>query len=271
MIPGIVIIACPAVLIYLFYLNFKESPSLQFGEKILDSLRKIPKEILFYFILITTFSLYSLYIGRNNLENTTVDVSISDRYSLLPSGFINLFSQMTLILPVIIMIVVNALIIRKYYNNVTGRKILSFLKWIIICSIIYILLLPLGGYREYRPLILRYDTMLPVTLSLILIFGLTSYFLIYSLSGKFKILFSGAVIIILSFYCYENKPVSDANKCQRNALYEISRSGESIVQVSGDCNILAWKKITDYKESELNAELLMLWGVTKEKKLYYQK
>jgi len=141
----------------------------------------------------------------------------------------------------------------------------------VICSLIYILLLPFGGFRSYRPYILRYDTVMPVTLSLIVIFGLTTNFLIFNLSGKFKIIFSSVIIIFLLIYCYEDKSTKGINKCQRNALITISESKDTIVLVSSDCTVMSWDKIKDYKESELNAELLKYWRVTKEKKLYYQK
>jgi hypothetical protein len=271
LIPAVVLIVCPAVLIDMWYHHFKEPSTLPFIHRAVSSLKKIPNDFLFYFILVSALSLYSLYIGKNNIENTTTEISLSDRYALLANGLTGLLTWMPLLIPLIIMIAINSIIIIKYFNNDNGRKILNFLKWIIICSIIYIMLLPLGGFRSYRPLIIRYDTMMPVTLSLIIIFGLTVNFLILNLSGKFKIIFSTAIIIFLLVYCFEDKPTVGENKCERNALYEISESEESIVLVSGDCSIMSWGKISDPKDSELNAELLKYWGITKEKKLYYQK
>jgi len=271
LIPGVVVVVCPAVLFNIWYYHFKEPIQKSFVQRFLSSLRKIPHDILFYFILVIALCFYSFYIGRNNLENTTIEVSLLERYSLLPKGFITLFTQMSLVIPLVIMITINAFLIWKYFNNVQGRKILSLLKWIVICSFIYILLLPLGGYRWYRPDILRYDTVMPITLSLLIIFGLTTYFLILNLSGELKIIFSSVIIIFLLIYLYEDKSNKGVNRCERNALYEISESKENIVLVSSDCTILAWDKIKDYKESELNSELLRHWGVIKEKKLYYQK
>ncbi len=69
-------------------------------------------------------------------------------------------------------------------------------------------------------------------------------------------------------YIYEDKSTKGINKCQRDALYTISKSKDTIVFVNNDCTVMSWGKIKDYKESELNAELLKYWGVTKEKKLY---
>jgi len=271
LIPAVVLIVCPAVLINLWYFHFKKTATLSFARRFVSSLKKIPKEILFYFMLVSALSIYSLYIGNNNVENANIEISLWERYSLLPNGIINLLNHMSLVIPLIVMIAINALLIMKYFNKGQGRKILCLLKWIVICSFIYILLLPLGGYRWYRPDIVRYDTVMPVTLALIIIFGLSAYFLIYNLSSKFKVIFSSLITIFLLIYCLEDKSTKGTNGCQRNSLYEISESKEDIVLINSDCNVMSWQKIKDYKESELNAELLKYWGVTKEKKLYYQK
>lgn len=269
--PAVIVIVCPLVLLVHVYLNFEKHDPSTFINKVFFSIKKIPNDILFYFVLASVFSAYSLYIGRNNIENMTVELSLSERYLLLPKGFVMLFDQMSLLIPLLIVIAINIFIIRIYFFENYGKKMLVLLKWILICSLIYILLLPLGGYRTYRPYILRYDTILPVTIALITIFGMTTNFLILNLHNKAKVIFTLGIIFFLLIYIYEDKPAFGNNECQRRALFEISESQEEIVVLNSDCTIMSWEKITDYKQSELNSELLFLWGVTKEKKLYYQK
>ncbi|GEM_PF-1333646 len=63
----------------------------------------------------------------------------------------------------------------------------------------------------------------------------------------------------------------DENKCEIQALNNISNSPDKVVELSNDCNIMSWGKMTDYKNSELKSELLLLWNITSEKKLFYQK
>jgi hypothetical protein len=68
--------------------------------------------------------------------------------------------------------------------------------------------------------------------------------------------------------------ISDApdfnnNKCERLALKEIAASKDSIVKLHNDCSVVSWGKILKPEESKLNAQLLTLWKVTKENKLYY--
>lgn len=271
LIPGIIVVICPVVLFTSWYKNFKEHLSESFFRRFVLSVKKIPNEILFYFTLITALCLYSLYIGKNNIENTAVEVSIWERYLLLIKGFGEILNQMTLLLPLIIITIINTFIILIYFKKDQRGKVLTFLKWVLVCSLIYFALLPLGGYRAYRPNILRYDTVIPVTLALILTFGMTAYFLIFSLNGKIKIIYSSVIIIFLLMYSYQDKPTTGENKCQRNSLEIISQSKEDTILISSDCTVLSWRKITDYRESETAAELLKYWGVTKEKKLFYQK
>jgi len=169
------------------------------------------------------------------------------------------------------MLAINTLIIWKKHNQTEGQKILRLLKWIVIFSAFFIFLLPLGGFRTYRPNILRYDTIMPITICLIFIYGISTYFLINNVSTKYKKYYLSGVIIIMLIFTYADKPNFSENVCERQALETIAQSPEKIVFLKSDCTIMSWEKITDYKDSELNAKLLQYWNVTKEKKLYEQK
>jgi len=271
LIPAVLLIVCPVTILVLWHKQYKAVKPESSANRLVKSLKAIPAEILFYFLLAVVLSCYSLYIGTNNIENKTVENSLLERYALIPNGFAKLFSFSYLLIPVIAVIVINAFIIFKYFRNEVGKKILCFIKWTVICSVIYVLLLPLGGFRSYRPYIIRYDTLMPVTLALITIFGITTYYLVFNLTGKFRLIFSAGIIMFLLFFCYTDKSTKGINKCQREALLNLSQTRDSIVLIGSNCNIMSWDKILDYRDSEFNAELLKYWGVTKEKKLYYQK
>lgn len=64
--------------------------------------------------------------------------------------------------------------------------------------------------------------------------------------------------------------MTNNNQCERAALQQLAQSPEPIVHLDSDCTVMAWEKITDPLQSDNNAQLLELWGVTKGKKLYYQ-
>jgi hypothetical protein len=43
-----------------------------------------------------------------------------------------------------------------------------------------------------------------------------------------------------------------------------------LLPLGGYCNIMEWKTITVPRDSRLNGELIFYWGITKNKKLYFQ-
>lgn len=270
-IPGIVLVICAVVVTYLVFDNLKKTSRNSSETNLISAFRMIPKDVVFYMSLIALISAYSFYIGLNNFENTTVSMPLSDRYGHLFKGLYELPSSMPLLFLLFFMIIFNSVIIRKYFFNNEGDNILNFLKVTAVICILYILLLPLGGYRTYRPDIIRFDTIQPVTVFSILLFGITSFFLIKNLTASYKKAFICLIVIMLGFFCIQNRPVSGDNDCERMALKEIGSSEEKIVLIKSDCNVLAWDLIRKPEDSELNSELLMIWDITKEKKLYYQK
>ncbi len=271
LIPGIVLISSFLVLIDKGIYFYKQAPSISIIEKLKFVINSIPRFLFFILIFISLLSLYSLFIGTHNSSNYAAIISLQERYLRLPSGLYNLLTQKIGWLVLLAMIGVNAYVIRKNYRNAEGLIIINLLKWIGIFSVIYILLLPLGGFRTYRSNIVRYDTILPITICLIFIYGLSTYFIIKSLSSKNKNLYITLVLIVTVIFTIADIHKSSGNKCEKSGLEEIAKSPEKIVLLKNDCNVLSWEKINEYNKSELNAELLLYWRITKEKKLYYQK
>ena len=146
---------------------------------------------------------------------------------------------------------------------------MTLFNWLWIFILLYILLLPLGGYRDYRPNVLRYDTLMPVTLCLIFMFGISTLFLIKHLNSRPKKIYLTAVFGVLLFYTINDEANFDKNSCERNALKEISVSQSTIVKVQSDCIVLSWGKIANPEDSRLDGQLLTLWNVTKTNKLYF--
>jgi hypothetical protein len=192
-------------------------------------------------------------------------------YIKLPEGIYYQFTQKLGFPILFIILAVNTIIIHKKYNDTEGKKILKIFKWIGIFSLCYILLLPLGGYRSYRPYIMRYDTIMPITLSLIFIFGISTLFLIKNMSGKQKMWYIPIIIGVLFIFANSDEPEFDKNDCERSALKEIANSKENIVALEHDCSVVAWEKYDKPEESELNAQLLTKWRLTDKKKYYYNK
>ncbi len=253
LIPGIVIIACPIFIVY-----YHKQPLSRF--------------IFHTFILFTIISLYSLYIGTlgsENFENASHTISIIERYSRLPLGIYNHLTQKIGLSLLLGAIIINTIIINNGHHQ-NGKPILKLFKALGLFCLLYLLLLPLGGYKIYRPNTLRFDTIMPITICMIFIYGLSTYFLINNINNKFRTLYVLGIIFFLSIFIIADKPKFDNNNCERQTLKTMATSSDNIVLLGADCNVLSWNKIKDYKDSELPAQLLFYWHVTSEKKYYYQ-
>lgn len=77
-------------------------------------------------------------------------------------------------------------LIWKHYASKEGFRLLQMAQWIGAFSIVYILLLPLRGYREYRDLILRYDTIMPITLALMVIMAASAVHILKVASPRYR-------------------------------------------------------------------------------------
>lgn len=269
--PGIVLIFSLLVILPPLIKNFTRSNQKGFIERVSQTIKMIPKNYWFFLLPVSILSLYSLFLGRYNSITITNQIPLVKMYLKIPEGIYYQFTQKLGFPVLFIILAINTVIINKKYKDNEGEKILKIFKWIGIFSLCYFLLLPLGGYRTYRPYIFRYDTIMPITLSLIFFFGISSLFLIKQMSKKQKIWYIPIIIGVLFIFTNSDEPKLDNNKCERSALKEIADSKETTVALRHDCSVVAWEKLDIPEKSELNAQLLNLWGITKEKKLYYNK
>lgn len=215
--------------------------------------------------------IYSLYLGTFNVEGEAATVPIWERYARLPEGIFNQIS-LRLGLPLLLgLVAINAVFLKKQKSE-DATRILKILKWLALFCLLFILLLPLGGYREYRPNIIRRDTILPVLLCLMFCFCLTTSFLLKNLPQKFRKWYAAVIVLVLAIYTAAdiNPKIFTQNQCERDALKQIAASSDKVVKLDADCTVLAWHKITAPEASEWNAHLLQIWGVTEEVKLYFQ-
>jgi hypothetical protein len=271
LVPGIVVIICPLILLNLLIKYFTQHREFPFLKRVTLAVKEIPFDILFFFLLFLCTSLYSLYLGTHNLLNASYPISLIQKYQRLPLGFYYQFTEKAGFPLMFLVIAANLILIRKRFGNTDSRQILIMAKWIGIFSLLYIVLLPMGGFRIYRPHILRYDTILPVTIAVIFLFGFTTYFMIRQLSGKLKYLYIAVITIILLIFTRADEPRFSENSCEKMAIEVISASSDTSVELDYDCRIMAWAKITDPKDSEMNARLMHYWRITSVKRLYYQR
>lgn len=266
------IILITTILLVIYYLqnNRGSENNYHLIKKVFVAFNKIPKFILIFFIPISVLCIYSLLLGTYYSLSQTDTIPIIERYVRLPIGVYYQFTQKLGFPLLFILISVNFFIIKKYYYTNEGKKIITTLKWIGVFFLIYILLLPLGGYRAYRTNILRFDTIMPITICLFYFYGLSSFFLLKNMKNN-RILYFTFIITFSLLFANADKLKLNENECERQALINIANSHKSIVELDNNCKVISWEVITDYKKSELNATLLYLLKVTPKKQLYQSK
>jgi len=268
LIPGVVLVV--STVVFMSYL-FKSNPNapVVFLLRLRANMKSMPAQI-FYLIPISLWSFYALFLGRYDLNYLTETIPAPDRYLRLPYGLYRQVFHSLGVPLLLIMIGVNSYFIRKRFFSDEGKKITHTLKWIGVFAAVYVLLLPLGGYRPYRPYTIRFDTIMPVTVALIYIFGASSWFLFSEMRGKLLRKYRIAIILVLAIYTFADTSGLSKNKGERHALKILANSKDKIVRLPDDCTVMSWGKTYDYRKSVDKAELLQFWGITKEKKLFYQ-
>jgi hypothetical protein len=236
----------------------------------ITSIKKMPGSLLYLLILSTILSIYSLILGTFNSESVVHQVSWIDFYSRLPQGLFTLIST-KLGWPVLLaFIVANIIIMGRRESSMTKKQMMIFFRWLLVFSIIYLLLLPLGGYRWYRPNAIRYDTFIPVTIACIYIFATSSYYLLNELRSKHKLIYTFFIIGFILLFTISDNPNGGANSCEIEHLNKLASSEETPVVLSDECLLLSWRIITDPADSKDQAEVIYIWNITAERKRYYQ-
>jgi len=223
--------------------------------------------------ILASLCVYSLYIGRNNIENSHT-FTLAQLYQLLPIGVVRYFLYQPE-LPILWLILLGNYALLRWVvaPSPARQQVLLAMGWAGLFIAAYVLLLPLGGYRSYRPNLLRNDTALPILLGSFFAYGLSTYFLLRQLKGR---LWGSYLLLICLVGCFFSSAdlilnTTQTNNCERWSLDQLGRAKEPVVALSPYCTVLTWTPITDYTQSDINAQMLFYWGVTTEKKLYYQK
>jgi len=170
----------------------------------------------------------------------------------------------------LLIIAVNVFLIRRFTHTNNGKKIVGTLQWIGLFALIYLFLLPLGGYRPYRPNILRYDTFIPITIALIYFYGNSTYLLINNLQGRSLKYYGIFLFALFAVYMNSDRIETEKYRFERQCIENLAKSPSEVTKLPATFNVMSWYPLTDPKQSESNATMLKFWNITKEKKLYYQ-
>lgn len=228
-------------------------------------LKEVPKRLLLLLLFVNVLALYSLYLGRYNSLTIATQLPLTDVYALLPAGIWRQFTT-KLAFPMLFGgLLVNGLLLRRYAPN---PNLLRACTWVVAGVLLYLVLLPLGGFREYRAGILRYDTIMPVTLALITLYAATARWLLARLpAGRGG--YAGLLVVVALVFTNADRLDRSHYDCERAALAEIAASTQAEVPLTGSCPVLTWRTYRDTYETILPGQLLYRWGITDEVKRYY--
>jgi len=270
----IILIANFILFVYIFTKYWKINASQSFGNRCLHTLKAIPQKIYLFIVPIGFVALYSLFLGTYNNAFASMQLPLKELYAILPQGVWNSFFASISYSIIIVLLVVNYLIIKsKHKNTEQAKKIFSLYQFLIVFAIVYVLFVPFGGFRSYRPLILRFDTILPITIFSIITIASGFLFILKMFLSENKILYPKILYpllfggVVIFFTLRDNYEIH--NECEKNALYIIAQSQEAVVKIGSDCTVMSWGLLHNPQSSKPYAELLYLWNVTDRVKLYY--
>ncbi len=268
----VLIITSSVVLLYYISPSFKELINPSGSVKGLSGIfAAIPRPILIVFPVCILLGLYSLYIGTFNAENPEGVPGLLERYKLLFKGIWHMLTYQVGLPMLVIGVIWQSVYVLRKGRAVDQVHIRRIMPWILLGITIFILLLPLGGYRIYRPLIIRRDLLMPVTLTLIGLYGLTAW---YTLKAMPQSTISRAVIIgLMLIWAAVFMGVAPLhlghNRCERESLARIQQASEVPVSLSVDCTVLSWGPYGKPEESYYSALLLQHWGITSKHRPYF--
>jgi len=218
--------------------------------------------------------LYSLYIGRYNSENiTTASVSIAERYQRVPYGSFYILT-MRLGLPLLMLTcLANWWLVRRLLPaTFENRRLGTTLGWLGLFAVVYALLLPLGGYRPYRPYILHHDCIVPITVGFVIFYALSAGRLLAQLRGLPLRYYIGAMVAMAAIYINADRRLYKYGDKIREyeALQLLAQPNTpAVVQIPHFSNVLSWDPVTNPISSLTNAEMLNYWHITNGLKMYY--
>lgn len=228
----------------------------------------LPTFMRISFGVLVVLSIYSIFLGSYNAESGEATITLLERYQRLPVGLYYLFTQKLAYPILFLMLGINLFLIKKQGTH--AGLCSKIVRWTSLFILLYLLLLPLGGFRDYRPNIIRKDTFLPVAVCFLYLYGYSTFLLLRDQAFHYWKL---SLITVLSFslvFIYADEVDLDLYQCQREALAEMAEASSAPVLLTDDCTILTWYPVTDPTASKRITQQLEYWNILKEEKMFYQ-
>ena len=195
-------------------------------------------------------------------------LSILERYQKLPFGLFKILTENLGWSLIIVFTCTNTYLARKT-NALSTYKMNRTIKYIGLFILLYIAFLPLGGYREYRPFILRYDTLIPVTLIILMLNGTLILNNLHHINQQYKKYYIGFLVFIVAAFNFSDSKIPKNNLCEKNALLNISNSNNDTLRLTNDCTVMSWNKIKKSEALHLNSIFLKNVNVIQKNVIFY--
>ncbi len=151
------------------------------------------------FLVLYPILIYSLLLGTFNSESAD-PISLVDRFSKLSEGIFHFLVKEPTLLITWILSAILFYFLRIQKVTIWNGKFNILILYFIAFVLVYTCFLPFGGYRDYRSMILRYDTLMPISmLSLLVVSTLFSYAIVKS-NRKWRSLSIGLFIITAIYF-----------------------------------------------------------------------
>ena len=258
----------------LFIKAWQSNKNYSFQSRIFISLKKISRRMCLFLVPITILALYSTFLGTYNNAFSSIQLPLKQLYSILPHGIWKTFTSQGYFILCFLLIINYLIVSLKYSNETQYKRVRGLYQFLIIFSFIYILLLPFGGYRSCRPLLLRYDTLLHITILSIITISYTIFFISKQLIKEkwsvLKIAYFTVILMVLTYLVIKDE-IYVYNDCEKASLHIIANSEEDVVALEHNCAVVSWVPIHNPEETSWFKydELLYLWNITDKPKPYY--
>lgn len=227
----------------------------------------VPRVPLVMLGVSVVLSAYSLYLGTFNTSYEEGIPTVWERYARLPMGIMDVLGHDIALTLLLLMASVNAVLLWSTGGH-QGRALLrAYVPWLVV-AVLYIVLIPLGGWRPYRDNLLRSDTLLPVTFLLLCIVA-SGCWAVQRLPHGWRWLHLTAVLAGVAVFVNADLLFDVANACERRSLQTIHAASGPEAVLKERCGVMSWDEGTPGAAgSELNARLLEMWKVTDHYRTY---
>ncbi|MCR5887599.1 hypothetical protein LRS06_07375 [Hymenobacter sp. J193] len=271
LIPALLLLLAPSLMLRLLVRGWQQSKEqASWPGRFRQALAATPWRVWLVLGFTVLMGLYSLYVGQYNIENTSSELAVKERYEKLWMG---IYYELAggLGVPVLLLVaVVNHYFLRALPLTPERRRLLVLGNWVFVLALVYLALLPLGGYRGYRPNVIRRDTLIPITLGLTFFFAISAVYLVRHLAGRWRAAYGAMLALFVFIYTNSDRPLDDAKTCERAALEYLQNSRETVTLLPYPCAIMAWSPTTNAPDSEVAMQMLARWRIVRPDQRFYQ-